>query len=131
MVNRGPGFLAIVRFGSLPTPNPLVSKIDRRRLGRRIKRDNLLTGEGEGVGMEPNHTKEKSMVLYRSFSTLWVWRTPSDWLRRKVRPAGLSHGSFNTFDFLSPKELLKKNHINSNGMCKTLGPGFWIWINTQ
>jgi hypothetical protein len=41
-----------------PTPLPPYSdsKLDRRHKGRLRKRDNMLTGEGEGVGEEPNHT---------------------------------------------------------------------------
>ncbi len=44
-------------FGSSPTP-PIVSKLDRRYMGRLRKRDNLLTGgeRGKGVEEEPNHT---------------------------------------------------------------------------
>ncbi len=43
LIYRGPGYLAVVWFGSSPTP---VSKLDRRHTGRLRKRDNFLTGEG-------------------------------------------------------------------------------------
>jgi hypothetical protein len=42
-IYRGPGFLAIVWFGSSPT---LSDDLDRRHTRRPRKRDNLLTGEG-------------------------------------------------------------------------------------
>ncbi len=47
-IYRRPGFLAVVWFGSSPSPFPpsLVSKLDRRHTGRLRKRDNLLTGKG-------------------------------------------------------------------------------------
>jgi hypothetical protein len=50
----------------LPTPSPLspVSKLDLRRIWKLRKRDNLLTGEGEGAGEEPIHTAKRRMVLY-------------------------------------------------------------------
>ncbi len=39
-----------------PPPPSLVRKPDRRHIVRLRKRDNLLTGEGEGAGKEPNIT---------------------------------------------------------------------------
>ncbi len=53
MVYKGPGCLAIVLFGSSPTPScPTLTELR--------KRDNLLTGEGvRGMGAEPNHTTKK------------------------------------------------------------------------
>ncbi len=55
---RGPGLLAVVWFGSSPSPPPSpVSKLDRRHTGRLRKKDNLLTEEGGGgAGEGPNHT---------------------------------------------------------------------------
>ena len=50
MVYREPGFLAVVSFGSSPTPSPSpVSKLDRRHTGRLRKRDDLLTVKGGGA----------------------------------------------------------------------------------
>ncbi len=63
---RGPSFSAVVFHCPLP-PFPPASRLDRRRTGRLRKRDNFLTGEGEGLGVEP----EESLVLYKSFNTLW------------------------------------------------------------
>jgi hypothetical protein len=78
MIYRGPGFLAVdysnLLLGSPPTPPPppTVSKIDRRRL--------LLTGEGKGVGEEPNHTTsirpQERQDLYKSFNTLYMYVYP-------------------------------------------------------
>jgi hypothetical protein len=39
-----------------PPPPSHIRKLDRRHIGRLRKRDELLTGEGEEVGEEPNHT---------------------------------------------------------------------------
>ncbi len=52
MIDRRPGFLAVVWFGSSPTLSspPPVSKNNRRHTGRLRKRDNFLTGEGERGG---------------------------------------------------------------------------------
>jgi hypothetical protein len=52
----------------LPLP---VSKFDWRHTGRRRKRDNLLTGDGD-VGQEPILQRRESLVLYKSFNTLRV-----------------------------------------------------------
>ncbi len=58
MIYKGAGFLATAWFGSSSTHSlpPLVSKVDRRLTGRLRKRDNLLKGDGEGAGEEPNLT---------------------------------------------------------------------------
>ncbi len=44
MIFKGPGFLAVVWFGSSPTHLSL-SKLDRRHTGRLLKRDNLMREE--------------------------------------------------------------------------------------
>jgi hypothetical protein len=62
-IYRGPGFLAVVWFGSSPALCPL----SRQHTGRLRKRDKLLMGEGEGDGRE-----QESLVFYKSFNTLWV-----------------------------------------------------------
>jgi hypothetical protein len=52
MIYRGPGFLAVLWFGSSPTPFPPspASKLDRRHIGRLRKRDKLRRGEGGVLG---------------------------------------------------------------------------------
>jgi hypothetical protein len=50
--------LAVVGFGSFPTPSP-ASRLDGRHTGRLRKRDNLL--RGEGVGEEPNNTTARNL----------------------------------------------------------------------
>ncbi len=61
MIYKGPGFLAVLGFGSSPTPSP-VSKLDRRHKERPRKREKSLTGEGDkGVA------RSESLVLYKSF----------------------------------------------------------------
>jgi hypothetical protein len=57
MINRGPGILAVVCFGSHPDPFPLSQLLARpaTHFGRLRKRDTLLKGEGwKGVREEPN-----------------------------------------------------------------------------
>jgi hypothetical protein len=50
MIYRGTGFLAVVGFGSTPTPfSPKAEKEIQLAAGR----------EGEEVGEEPNHTTQK------------------------------------------------------------------------
>ncbi len=58
-------------YDSAPRPPPPpVSKLDRQHTGRLRKRDNLLTRDwgGRGGGVE---SYAKSLVLYKSFNTLW------------------------------------------------------------
>jgi hypothetical protein len=76
MIYRGPGLLAVVWFGSLPTLSPPypVSRLDRRRhTGRLRKRDNLLTGEGEGGWSRSRIIPQESLVLYKLVNTLCLF----------------------------------------------------------
>jgi hypothetical protein len=61
MINRGPGYLVELRFGSSPThsltPSP-VNKLDRRHTGRLRKRDSLMAGKGGGLGAESYDCKK-------------------------------------------------------------------------
>ena len=69
-------FFAVVWFGSLHTPYPLspVSKRVRRHTGRLRKSDNLLTGEGgRGWARSRIIRPQGSLILYKSFNTLWFW----------------------------------------------------------
>jgi hypothetical protein len=50
MIYRGAGFFAVVGFLLHPLP------LSPNYAEGMIKRDNLLTGEGERVGEEPNYT---------------------------------------------------------------------------
>ncbi len=56
MIYRGPGFLAVVWFGSTPAPSPVSNLTLSVFKGCRCS--SLLTGKegGEGVGVEPNPT---------------------------------------------------------------------------
>jgi hypothetical protein len=49
-----------------------VRKLDGRHTGRPKKGDNLLLGEGEQRGGGHSRRRRESLVLYKSFSTLWV-----------------------------------------------------------
>jgi hypothetical protein len=54
-----------------PPPPPPVSKLDRRRTGRLRNKDELLTGEGEGVGAGNQILRpQESLALYKSVNTL-------------------------------------------------------------
>jgi hypothetical protein len=56
----------------LPTPLPLfsISKLDRRHRKTK-KRDSLLNGEGEREWGRSLIYRRESLVLYKSFNTLW------------------------------------------------------------
>ncbi len=57
-------FLAILLFDSTPAASSLPSSVSwttSKHTGIRRKRDNLLTGEGEGVGVEPNDTITRNL----------------------------------------------------------------------
>jgi hypothetical protein len=58
-------FLAVVWFGSSPTPSTSISKLDRRHTGRLRKGDNL-----RGWGRRQIIRRRESLVLYKSFNTL-------------------------------------------------------------
>ncbi len=55
MSYRGPGFLAVIWYGSSPFPNSLGNKLALFLSLPVCRGLNLLTG-AEGVGAEPNHT---------------------------------------------------------------------------
>ncbi len=68
MIYRGPGFLAVLRFCSTPTPSPLF----RQQLVSLsqffcVSPVELTEGSGGGEGMG---AKQKSYVLYKSFNAL-------------------------------------------------------------
>ncbi len=75
MIYRGPGFLAVVKFGSKPTPYPPspVSKLDRRHEGRLQMRGNLLMEEGgRGLAWSRIPRPQESLSLYKSFNPVWI-----------------------------------------------------------
>ncbi len=76
MIYRGPGFLAVVWFGSSPTPLPhppsSLSKLNRQHTGRLRKKDKLLTGEGgRGWARSWIFRPQESLFIYKSFGNLW------------------------------------------------------------
>ncbi len=73
MIYRVPGFLAVVWFCSSPTPWPppphsSASKLDRRH--RKTEKERQVA-DGKG-GWEQNHTTGWSLILFKSFNTLWA-----------------------------------------------------------
>jgi hypothetical protein len=80
MFYRGPGFLAVVWFGSClpPPPLPSVSSTGDTQ-GDWEKRDNLLKGEeGWGRGWSQIIWPREGMALHKSFSPLWYCFIVSD-----------------------------------------------------
>jgi hypothetical protein len=51
-----------------PSPPPPVSKLDGQHVEKMRKRDNMLMGEG---GRSQIIGRRESLVLYKSFNTLW------------------------------------------------------------
>jgi hypothetical protein len=73
MYYRGPGFLAVIRFGFFPFPSAPLSRKKARPATYREKRDKLLTGEsgGEREGAK-SYDGEESLVLYSTLNTVRV-----------------------------------------------------------
>ncbi len=88
-IYRNPGILAVVWFGSSPTPSPrTVSKLDRRHREILRKRDNLLKEEGGVDGGRSQITQQReSQVFYKSFTTLWRRLELFEICRRCTSPA--------------------------------------------
>jgi hypothetical protein len=64
MIHIGPGFLAVVRFGSSPTPFPPFLHLSREQVvslsqSSRVWPVELTDGGGKGAGEEPNHTTSR------------------------------------------------------------------------
>jgi hypothetical protein len=77
MIYRGTGFLATYNLAPphpFPSPSP-ISKLDRRHTGKLRKRENIQTGEnGRGWRRSQIIRRLESLVLYKSFKTLWCGR---------------------------------------------------------
>ncbi len=72
MIYRGPGFLAVIWFGSLPTPSSQLS-LSKLSLFLSLpvcRRSSLLTGGGRGWGRSQIIWPQESLALYKSFNTL-------------------------------------------------------------
>jgi hypothetical protein len=104
MIYRGPAFLAFVLFVSLPTPfcpSP-VSKLDRRHTGRLRKRDNLLTGEEEGVRGEAElYESERawssvnhSILSGVTYSSHFLSLSTSGWAEPQFRQREMNRGGY-------------------------------------
>ncbi len=81
MIYRGPGFLAVVWFGSSPTPPPSANCLSLSpplslspHLSKLIVCRRSSDGSGRrGMEEGPNHTTARSLVLCKSFNTLYLW----------------------------------------------------------
>ncbi len=70
MIYKGPDFLAVVRFGSKPTPS---YPVPHRTIDLERETTRWRERKGEGVGEEPNHTEwpQEILILYNNlFNTL-------------------------------------------------------------
>ncbi len=77
MIYRGPGILAVVWFGPSSTPSP--SPVSKLSLLLPVCRRSSLPagygvwgGGGRGWGRSLIFRRQESLVLYKSFNTLWV-----------------------------------------------------------
>jgi hypothetical protein len=73
MIYGGLGILAVEKLGSSPTPSdPLPSVSSTGATNRKTEKERQLADErGEkGVGKEVNHTTARSLVFFKTFSTL-------------------------------------------------------------
>jgi hypothetical protein len=92
LIYRGPGFLAVISFGSFARtfPPPSVSKLSLFFNLPVWRRSSFLTGRGGG-GEEQIIRRQESLVLYKSFNTLcvhlWLWRGLRVWPRCRPPPA--------------------------------------------
>ncbi len=84
MIFRWPGFLAVVLFGSSPTPSPpSVSKLSLFLIFIVCRRSSLLTGEaGRGRVWARNQIIRpgESLALYKSFNTLLSHPSPPTYI---------------------------------------------------
>ncbi len=72
MICRGVVFLTDIWFCSSPAPSlSPVSKLDQWHPGRLKKKGQLADGGRRGRGRSPIIRPQESLVLYKSFSTLW------------------------------------------------------------
>ncbi len=86
MIYRGPGLLIVAQYGSSPTPSshPL-SRQARTATHKKTEKEGQLAdreGGGEGGGKARSYDCGESLVLYKSFNTLWdqqwkltIWKT--------------------------------------------------------
>jgi hypothetical protein len=65
MMYRASSFLAVVRFGSSPTPFPTLTDTEEDS-----ETEQLVDGEGGGEGEELNHMTARKLSPLKSFNTL-------------------------------------------------------------
>ncbi len=78
MINRGPGFLAVVWFDSSPTPSPLSrQQVVSLSQSSCVSPIELTDGRGgRGWGRSQNIRKRECLILYKSFNSIWF---VNDW----------------------------------------------------
>ncbi len=76
MIYRGPGFLAVVWFGSSPTPSPPPVSKSRPATHRKTKKERQFADGRRGKGWARSRIIRplESLVLYKSFNNLCVGR---------------------------------------------------------
>jgi hypothetical protein len=73
MIYIGPGFLAVVIFGFSPTPSPLFRQQVASSFSQSSWTSLLTGGRGRGWGRSQIIQQLESLVLYKSFNTLWYY----------------------------------------------------------
>ncbi len=73
MIYRGAGFLAVVWFGSSPAPSPPLLSASRLSLSQSpfVSPVELADVRGGGWGRSQTIRRQESLVLYKSFNTLY------------------------------------------------------------
>ncbi len=73
MIYLGPGFLAVVWFGFSLTPSPLFRQLVSSPFSQSSWTSLLTGGRGRGWGRSQIIQQLESLVLYKSFNTLWYY----------------------------------------------------------
>ncbi len=71
MIYRGPGFLAVVWFGSCPIPFPSLPSVSSTKKTEKKKRQLADERVGRGWGRSQIIRRRESLVLNKSFNALW------------------------------------------------------------
>jgi hypothetical protein len=84
MIYRGQGFLAVIEFGSTPTPFP-PSPVSKLPLSQSFGVSPVeLADERRGGHRADSKRPQESLALYKSFNTLWDSRIKAkQWVNEK------------------------------------------------
>ncbi len=129
MIYRGPGSLIVVWLAHPPLPPTpsFVSKLYRRRAGRLTKRETTCWREGSGEGWERSQTirRHESLILYKSFKSLWPGLTSS------IRGRILKLLRSPEIDAKESIPILIKSSQMSFCMTERIEKAIWAWQTKQ